>query len=356
MFEELNKRRQAVADNIAKSFENDIEKALGAGYDPEGGDGDNVEKARQVGDVHPNGKWVWTQLPSGKFDWRVIKKTSSSAPTTTQSSKTPAAKNSNVQQQESEGKKKQDSGPSDSEICSMSFEEAKKLGKVDIDAVNDYKVPTTLYGIKRDLQYFKPTGRNAYAGNGKLSNCEYELKDALKRPIGGTNWRKFNSEAEKADKIREFANKLATNEEIVKRIEKAKVDLNKKKKDFLNSTKIDFTEGEINEWLDKYNDAEEPAAIVRNTWKTAMGRIGSTSLTISVGKSGKEKPFSTSRWDGTAPSWRPIGMMTYTIPSYRSWGKESVKVRVPIQSWDDIVKHQSDTEDYTIYLYKHPKQ
>ena len=40
MFEELNKRRQAVIDNIAKSFENDIEKALGAGYDPEGGDGD----------------------------------------------------------------------------------------------------------------------------------------------------------------------------------------------------------------------------------------------------------------------------------------------------------------------------
>lgn len=46
MFEELNRRRQAVAENIAKSFENDIEKALGAGYDPEGGDGDNVEKAR----------------------------------------------------------------------------------------------------------------------------------------------------------------------------------------------------------------------------------------------------------------------------------------------------------------------
>jgi hypothetical protein len=56
MFEELNKRRQAVADNIAKSFENDIEKALGAGYDPEGGDGDNVEKARHgvYGDTAQN--------------------------------------------------------------------------------------------------------------------------------------------------------------------------------------------------------------------------------------------------------------------------------------------------------------
>ena len=74
MFEELNKRRQAVAYNIAKSFENDIEKAIGAGYDPEGGDGDEVEKAHQVGDVHPNGKWVWTEYKPGKFDWRGIKK------------------------------------------------------------------------------------------------------------------------------------------------------------------------------------------------------------------------------------------------------------------------------------------
>ena len=58
MFEELNKRRQAVADNIAKSFENNIEKALGAGYDPEGGDGDNVEKARHgfYGDTAENRK------------------------------------------------------------------------------------------------------------------------------------------------------------------------------------------------------------------------------------------------------------------------------------------------------------
>ena len=37
---------------------------------------DLFEKARNVGDMHPNGKWVWTQLPSGKFDWRVKKNNS----------------------------------------------------------------------------------------------------------------------------------------------------------------------------------------------------------------------------------------------------------------------------------------
>lgn len=30
------------------------------------------EKAHQVGDIHPNGKWVWTEIHPGKFDWRVI--------------------------------------------------------------------------------------------------------------------------------------------------------------------------------------------------------------------------------------------------------------------------------------------
>ena len=62
MFEELNAHRQAVQENIKKAFE--------VGFTGN----EDLEKAHQVGDIHPNGKWVWTQLPSGKYDWRVIKK------------------------------------------------------------------------------------------------------------------------------------------------------------------------------------------------------------------------------------------------------------------------------------------
>ena len=61
MFEELNAHRQAVQENIEKAFE--------VGFTGN----EDLEKAHQVGDIHPNGKWVWTQLPSGKYDWRVIK-------------------------------------------------------------------------------------------------------------------------------------------------------------------------------------------------------------------------------------------------------------------------------------------
>lgn len=62
MFEELNQHRAAVAEQIQKACE--------IGFT-----GNELEKAHNVGDIHPNGKWVWTQLPSGKYDWRVIKKT-----------------------------------------------------------------------------------------------------------------------------------------------------------------------------------------------------------------------------------------------------------------------------------------
>lgn len=86
MFEEINQHRAAVAENIQKACE--------IGFT-----GNELEKAHKVGDVHPNGKWVWTQLPSGKYDWRVIKKTGAgsggSSPVT-------------AQKQTSEGKKSWD--------------------------------------------------------------------------------------------------------------------------------------------------------------------------------------------------------------------------------------------------------
>lgn len=82
MFEDIQKHRQAVAENIEKSFQIGFTES------------EDLQKAHNVGDVHPNGKWVWTQLPSGKYDWRVIKKTaSSSAVPQSSSQKTTPKKN-----------------------------------------------------------------------------------------------------------------------------------------------------------------------------------------------------------------------------------------------------------------------
>lgn len=58
--QEKNALRKA---NILKGF-NEINEAL------------EIEKAknRPVGEIHPNGKWVWKEIKPGKFDWRTIPK------------------------------------------------------------------------------------------------------------------------------------------------------------------------------------------------------------------------------------------------------------------------------------------
>lgn len=58
MIEEIRQHNALVRDQIFKGIV--------------GGE-ELLEKAHQEGDIHPNGKWVWTKLANGKSDWRVRK-------------------------------------------------------------------------------------------------------------------------------------------------------------------------------------------------------------------------------------------------------------------------------------------
>ena len=86
MFEEINAHRLAVQENIKKAFE--------VGFT-----GNDIEKAHQVGDVHPNGKWVWTEYKPGKFDWRPPKKRGSA-------DNTPKGSDASAKKEEDESDKK----------------------------------------------------------------------------------------------------------------------------------------------------------------------------------------------------------------------------------------------------------
>lgn len=57
---------------------------------------DIIEKAvqRKVGDMHPNGKWVWTEYKPGKFDWRPAKNSSGGTGSVSGSSDTSSASTS----------------------------------------------------------------------------------------------------------------------------------------------------------------------------------------------------------------------------------------------------------------------
>lgn len=88
MFEEINAHRLAVQENIKKAFE--------VGFTGN----EDLEKAHQVGDIHPNGKWVWTEYKPGKFDWRPPKKRSDA-------DNTPKGSDASAKKEEDEsGKKK----------------------------------------------------------------------------------------------------------------------------------------------------------------------------------------------------------------------------------------------------------
>ncbi len=64
-----------------------IEKSFGEEID--------FEKAHNVGDVHPNGKWVWTEYAPGKFDWRNRKAKTNAQPSERKSVETKSATKSN---------------------------------------------------------------------------------------------------------------------------------------------------------------------------------------------------------------------------------------------------------------------
>ena len=76
----IKKHREMVAERLAQGFSpvhRDTLSKAQEGFD-------DLEKARVVrqdGDIHPNGKWVWSsQAAGGKGDWRVIKKPKDGSP------------------------------------------------------------------------------------------------------------------------------------------------------------------------------------------------------------------------------------------------------------------------------------
>lgn len=85
---------------------------------------DDIEKARVVrqdGDIHPNGKWVWSsQAAGGKGDWRVIKKPKSDNPA-------PDAKSPKEEAKPAEGGTPKKSTKLQEKFKGMSLEELEAL-------------------------------------------------------------------------------------------------------------------------------------------------------------------------------------------------------------------------------------
>ena len=329
MFEEIKNHNELVKAQIFSGFSNAE---------------DLMEKGKhQVGEVKlfSDGiKRVWTLLPNGKYDWRRVKKNKAAQqePTKQDSAQQEPAK------QDSSKQKVDDSTPKNKTKLPESFEDAVKIGKVDENAVNDYKIPSSIYGLKSELD--SVTGKGGY--NGKVDYATYRLKTILNKKVGN-GFGEFRTEEEKLKSIQDASNELSTSKAIEKKIKNTLSKLKKERDNFLENAKDTFTEKEVEEWINKYRNSYDSAAVVSNRWNYYMGRIGSTSATISVGK-GKEKPLEQSNF----PDWRPIGMLEYSVPNYNN--SDYIQIKHPIQSWKDVYSNLSGTENFTLLLFKHPKQ
>lgn len=315
----LNRRRQIVSENIQKGFSSEF-------------DSDELEKGKwNVGDqrfFHGNMHYVAELKPDGSPRWRRVKKTSggsddsseasstSSTSTTFTSSKIDSSKPTSSVPKKSNDKKGN---------IPTNVEEALCLVKIDKDKITFIaKRAVNLAYWKEDLE------RVRY----DTTRYENNLKNAIK-----------DGDLDKIQRTaKEYGDSKLYQEEYTKELNIRK----KEKKDFLNSTGNDFTEKEVEEYLSKYLTEKDPKAVVNNKWSYyGMGSIGSTSATIRIGN-GKEKSFDLN----DTPSWRPIGLLNYTIRS--PYGDS--EVNIPIQSWRDIKDNISSTENFYLDLYKHPKQ
>lgn len=143
-----------------------------------------IEKAHQVGDAHPNGKWVWTEYKPGKFDWRPIKSGSSTK-------KTPAST----------------SGSDDKKTASASAVQIpaqQPTAPAPKKAQYDAPEPKIDYQTKKphkEAPFLVPESWNVTAPGGKLKKqSRSQLRDVLKKKTD--------------DEILGFLNKTGNNENL----------------------------------------------------------------------------------------------------------------------------------------------
>lgn len=130
---------------------------------------DVIKKAKhQVGDIHPNGKWVWTKLKSGKEDWRAIKKPKANegaapAPAASKTTATPVKGAQNLEQWAARTSydnllKVVNNPKGNAQLRKIAYDEIKNRPEFDASAVDTSGTLSTL------LKMTGGSGQDAVAG------------------------------------------------------------------------------------------------------------------------------------------------------------------------------------------------
>lgn len=396
MFNPIEMRRRMVQERIEKSFDNEIEKAK-----------------HQVGEVHPNGKWIWTEYAPGKFDWKskkgkyyknggsnaavpsktpedsgyaerfkknfkdasddVLNKVISGKIQGTDRDKRLAKEILDERKRSAEGEKYAEKIIDLLKVSSNKYSDIKKVTAFKTDKGNwaiDYDGANTgiiLNGSKLSEKGLKSAGVKIEGGSSKGNEMKLsDFKGDRKRIVAKALDRAKRAD-EKDDKVKKWEYEFSKdvlrylNEDVKygtikdrygEEAEKvAKKVLAKRKKE-----RKDFIDSAPHDFTEEQVQTYLSKYNLQSEPSATVKNTWNT-LMGRIGNTsatisvgkGKFKEFSTYN----APDWRPIGDYHY---STMGWDGKYFDINGTIQSWDDVKSALSETENMTIHIYKHPKQ
>lgn len=136
-----------------------------------------AKTARKVGDLHPNGKWVWTEYKPGKFDWRTIPSLKQQGKRTDVTKKQATKKPASKAKKAEEPKKAEKPTYTIDEWVALPSKASHAKSKMSEAQKEAFKLINKGYRITADKKFFK-------AVDGTTKACNWASVEAMLKRYG----------------------------------------------------------------------------------------------------------------------------------------------------------------------------
>lgn len=136
-----------------------------------------AKTARKVGDLHPNGKWVWTEYAPGKFDWRTIPSLKQQGKRTDVTKKQATKKPASKAKKAEEPKKAEKPTYTIDEWVALPSKASHAKSKMSEAQKEAFKLINKGYRITADKKFFK-------AADGTTKACNWASVEAMLKRYG----------------------------------------------------------------------------------------------------------------------------------------------------------------------------
>ena len=136
-----------------------------------------AKTARKVGDLHPNGKWIWTEYQPGKFDWRTIPSLKQQGKRTNVAKKQATKKPASKAKKAEEPKKAERPTYTIDEWVALPSKASNVKSKMSEAQKKAFKLINKGYRITADKKFFK-------SSDGKTEACNWASVEAMLKRYG----------------------------------------------------------------------------------------------------------------------------------------------------------------------------